>query len=480
MPDNSSKKPEDTGRRRFLQGAGTAVATLAATPVIGAGKDHSKNKLEGRHDYDAVVIGGGFAGVTAARELRHDGFNTLILEARNRLGGRTYYSEFAGHKMDVGGTWIHWSQPFVWAEKERYALNVVETPGAATPDHVYIRIGDETREAGMEDFVSVMAAFDAYVAEGRQIIDRPYDIKHRWEQALAADQLSAVDRLDQLDLSDVQRVAMDAIIGSMAHAHSGDMSYIESLRYFSLSGFNYQLAMDSLTRYKFEHGTKSLIDKMIDDGKPDVRLSMPVQKIEDLGDSVRITTVRGEVITASIAVIALPMNTLPDIEFSPPLHPALVEAAEERHNGAGYKVFIKAKERLGNFMGMAESTAPLSIIFTSSEETDHTMLIGFGAGNSGLDIYDTEAVQAEVQKFLPGVEVESTFAYDWVLDPYSKGTWCNYKQGWLAKYYDHFEKDTGRLVYAQGDHNEGWRGFIDGAIGAGVKAAERIRARWDS
>jgi monoamine oxidase len=126
-------------------------------------------------------------------------------------------------------------------------------------------------------------------------------------------------------------------------------------------------------------------------------------------------------------------------------------------------------------MALGESTEPLSILITYTEEEDHTVLVGFGASEEGLDIYDDEVLQAEAQKYLPSIEVESAFSYDWVLDPYSKGTYCSYKPGWLAKYYDHFQKDTGRLIYAQGDHGEGWRGFIDGAIGAGMRAAERIR-----
>ena len=478
MSDIKDEKPAKLARRQFLRGSGALAVGLASGSAMAGEAEPTRNRIPGDHDYDAVVIGGGFAGVTAARELRQDGFSTVILEARNRLGGRTFYSEFAGMKVDMGGTWIHWSQPFVWAEKERYDLNVVETPGAAAPDHVYLRIGDETRELGLEDIYSVIGAFDAYVADGRQILERPYDIKYQLENALEADKISAKDRLDQLDLTEVQRVAMDGIIGSTAHNSSEHMSYLESLRWFGIPGFSYMPFMDAVARYKFEDGTKSLIDKMIEDGKPDVRLSTPVQSIEDTGDGVRITTARGDVVTAAVAVIALPMNTIADVEFKPPLAPEVVEAANERHTGTGYKVHIKVKGKVGKFMALGVSTDPLSILITNKEFDDYTLLTGFGASSDALDVYDTAALQAEVRKFIPDAVVESAFSYDWVLDPYSKGTYCSYKPGWLAKYYDHFQQDNGRIVYAQGDHGEGWRGFIDGAIGAGMKAAERIRARW--
>ena len=80
--------------------------------------------------YDVVVIGGGFAGLTAARELRHRGYSVLILEARERLGGRTWVTDFAGIPVEMGGTWVHWLQPHVWAEISRYGLGIVESPHA--------------------------------------------------------------------------------------------------------------------------------------------------------------------------------------------------------------------------------------------------------------------------------------------------------------------------------------------------------------
>ncbi|MEC8441768.1 MAG: FAD-dependent oxidoreductase [Cyanobacteriota bacterium] len=88
---------------------------------------------------DVVVIGGGFAGITAARDLKQRGFGVQLLEARDRLGGRTWHKEVNGFNVELGGTWIHWTQPFVWAEKERYGLEVQETPGCVA-ERVAIKV----------------------------------------------------------------------------------------------------------------------------------------------------------------------------------------------------------------------------------------------------------------------------------------------------------------------------------------------------
>jgi monoamine oxidase len=56
---------------------------------------------------DAVVIGGGFAGLIAARELGRRGRSVTVLEARERLGGRTWVAPFAGVDVELGGTFVH-------------------------------------------------------------------------------------------------------------------------------------------------------------------------------------------------------------------------------------------------------------------------------------------------------------------------------------------------------------------------------------
>src|SRR5689334_19558979 len=82
---------------------------------------------------DVVVIGGGFAGVTAARETALRGARTTLLEARNRLGGRTWTAPWQGLEIEYGGGWVHWHQPHTWTEIVRAGLGVT--------------IGDETEEA---------------------------------------------------------------------------------------------------------------------------------------------------------------------------------------------------------------------------------------------------------------------------------------------------------------------------------------------
>ena len=74
--------------------------------------------------HDVIVVGGGFAGVAAAREAVRAGRSALLLEARDRLGGRTWTAGWTGHDIEYGGGWVHWHQPHTWSEILRHGLAV--------------------------------------------------------------------------------------------------------------------------------------------------------------------------------------------------------------------------------------------------------------------------------------------------------------------------------------------------------------------
>lgn len=72
--------------------------------------------------YDTVVVGAGMAGVVAARDLSTRGHSVLLVEGRDRIGGRTFTDTALGGQLDLGGGYVHWTQPNVWTELERHGL----------------------------------------------------------------------------------------------------------------------------------------------------------------------------------------------------------------------------------------------------------------------------------------------------------------------------------------------------------------------
>ena len=270
-------------------------------------------------------------------------------------------------------------------------------------------------------------------------------------------------------------IIVSALVSTMANNSPDAMSYLEMLRWHQCGGGYFPTFMDSVARFSLDKGTIELVNRMIEDGKPEVRLSTPVKAVLDEGDKVVVQTLRGESIRAAAVICCLPMNTIFNIDFQPPLPAGVVEAGKARHTGVGFKLYVKLKGDVGNMLSVATS-GPLDYVMTYKQAGDYTLMVGFGQDPAALDVYDDEAVQAAVRTLVPGAELIATMSYDWNSDPYARGTFASYRPGWVGKYYDVFQKDQGRVFFGSSDHGEGWRGFIDGAIGGGIKAAERVSA----
>lgn len=482
MNDEGKAKAE-ISRRQFIRGAGTGAVAVAGSMGLAASAsqvtDTSCNKARRPGvDYDVLVIGGGFAGVTAARELQQSGLKTMIVEARNRLGGRTFTSKFANEQVELGGTWIHWTQPNVWAEVMHYGLDIKETVGLANPETVVWVTGDRVKKAPAEEaFVIFAEACDKYYQEAHRIYPRPFDPFFEEKVLNEMDNLSAGDYLNSLSLSQDQKDMMDSWLSGNGHNYLDKIAYTEIMRWFALCNFSLPVMFDSIARYKIKTGTSSLLDAMVKDAKPEVMLSTPVSKVEQREGYVIVTTESDERITASAVVMTAPVNTLQDIEFSPKLSDAKIAMAKERHSGAGVKGYIQIEQDVGNIMTYApakNAVTPFTSVFTDHVNDHGTMLIAFAPDPELIDINDNEAVAAALDPLIPGARVKECFGYDWNLDPFSQGTWLTNQPGQTTRYLKGLQKREGRLFFAGADMANGWRGFIDGAIESGRYVGQQV------
>ena len=195
---NENEHEAQSSRRRFLQAAGLAAvgggllsgqgaANAAASTPQGAARSATQT------DYDVNVVGGGFSGVTAARDLSRSGHRTLLLEARNRIGGRTFDTHFGDQHVELGGTWVHWTQPHVWNEVTRYGLEIKETPGATTEHMIVMVDGKPTEFAVRDRYEELVQGFHAYFEESRLLWERPWDTHFRWREIAERDATTAAD-----------------------------------------------------------------------------------------------------------------------------------------------------------------------------------------------------------------------------------------------------------------------------------------------
>ena len=473
--DISQTNPPQLSRRKFIQTAsvGAALATGVNTSTSSYAKQSNTAVIMNKSHYDVIVVGAGFAGLTSARELRHDGKNVLVLEASNRIGGRTFTSEFAGHKVELGGMEIHWVQPHVWAETKRYHLDI-EPAGDGQVNQVVVYTDGKRKEISPpQAFTYLQEAWEKFNEDSRAVFPRPYDPFFQ-DNYKKYDHISYQDRIDSLNLQEDQASILGGILSMSCSGFTNEASLVEQLRWWSLSGWSFEVLLDTAS-YQLKDGMNAMIQAMADDGNADIKLNAPVYRVEHNIDRVTITTEDDEIFTADAVVMAIPLPTLKDIEFAPKLSPEKIAASKEGHTGHGTKMFVRVKGQYPGFWAFAPNPNPISLMYTKIVDSDSTIFLCFGPSNDLIDINDDEAVQSAVNKLLSGVNVIESFGYDWNADPFAQGTWCTFKKTQMTKYLAELQKPEGRVFFASSDFASGWRGFIDGAIESGLKTAYEIK-----
>ncbi|HDR9494402.1 flavin monoamine oxidase family protein [Burkholderia stabilis] len=479
-------------RRTFLRGAGSALAAsaLAGTAMahglmdapgnaVPAGPESKKVASGAR--YDVIVIGGGFAGLTAARDCALRGMKTLLLEARSRVGGRTFTSSYEDHRLELGGTWIHWTQPNVWNEVSRYGLGLVESAGAS-PDRLTWRSGARVFNGDVAKAFPILADAMAKFCDvdgmgGRSVFPRPYDASFNEQGVRKFAGMSLKDRLDALKFAPEADGLISAQLTTLCNRDPASGAFVEHLRLMSLVNYDMGLLFDC-SRYKIEQGMSGLAHSIIADGRADVMLSAPVAKVERQQTKVIVTTTAGAQYSAGSVICTVPVNVLKTIEFSPPLDPRKLQVSKAGVAGQGAKCYVHIRQKIGKWMGCGAFPNPITMTWTEQERDDGTLLVAFGPPGL-LDINDEQAVQKALRTILPGVDVVATTGYQWTADPYSQGTWCFYHPGQMENALTPLRTREGAIFFASADSALGWRGFIDGAIESGTRTAQEVHAFLD-
>lgn len=431
--------------------------------------------------HDVIVIGGGFAGVTTSRELSRRGYKVALLEGRDRLGGRTWYKDEAlpGHSLELGGTWVHWFQPHVYSEITRYGLELVETVGVSAPELAATVSGGKQRIRPYEELADTINDVMEKVVEGaRDVFDRPFEPFLRPEALADVDKMSIQDRIDSLDISQEEKDLANGLWGAMGSAPCSEVGVVAAMRWYALSDFSIETMFDTVGRYKFKNGTRSLIQAIADDSLAEIRLSTPVAAVEQDDEGVRVNTRDGEVLHAFGVVMAVPINTLGSIEFNPLLSPGKQAASAEKQAGRGSKVWVRVRGDLPKpFFAVAPDNHLINYVVTDKIFDDGQMLIAFGPDGANTDASNAEQVREELAKIFGDLEILETAGHNWVTDEFSQGTWSMFRPDQTVARLSELQRAEGRVYFAGSDVANGWNGFIDGAIESGIRASREVRSQ---
>ena len=426
------------------------------------------------HDTDVIVVGAGFAGITAARELHRQGHRVLVLEARDRIGGRTWTDTRLGHDLEMGGTWVHWVQPHTWAELTRYGIGVTPSP---TPVRGYWVSGGTVHSGTADDLLGLIdRGMAASTAEALRCFPQPYQPLLAGEDLIEVDRLTIREKLEQIGLSAEE---FDAVEGMWATNFSGrteDGGYAQGLRWCALAGGSWQLMFEACATYKIVGGTRGLIEAIAADAGVEIRTNTRVASVTQDDSGATVTLEDGSTLTAAAVVVTLPLDVLDSVTFDPPLSEGKRRAAHQGQASQGVKVWARLRGEYEPFVALAPGSAPLTLCQVEYVDEGETLVVAFGSVSERLDGTDPAAVQEALRTWLPDAEVLEVASHDWVADDLSGETWPMQRAGQLTGSLAELQRPEGRVFIAGSDYANGWAGFIDGAIESGMRAGREVHA----
>lgn len=429
-------------RRRFL--AATAGLLLAPRAARAA----SRRRV--------VVVGAGLAGLAAADALARAGFEVVVLEARDRVGGRvlTIRDPLTGGRHAEAGAELFAAEDVrVRALARRFRLGVEPLE---IPLSVVYRAGRRHTAAA---FLTprVEADLERYKARVRRLSGPGLDAR------------SVASLIREMKLGDRARF----LLTHETRAEFGVEPESLSLAFYAEQQ---RLRTHHLPAFRFRAGA-DLLPLALARGR-DVRLETPVSAISWSRTGVTVTA-GGDELDADAAVVAVPVPVLGTIEFDPEPSPALQAATEELRYGHGVKTILQYEK---GFRARGSVASDLS--FQAASIAENRVATAYTTGRNGL-LYGTISkhtrpllVADELGEVYPGSRGLYLLgdSYAWHTDGWSLGTAVAYSPGQVTRFQAVIRRPFGRVQFA-GEHTDALAGTMEGAIRSGQRAAAAVVAQ---
>lgn len=468
------------GRRDFVELLGAGAAGSAAglwLPGCGGSSNGGAGGSGGSGSLDRViVVGAGLAGLTIGNALTTAGVDNIVLEARNRVGGRVHSFDVGGVPVDLGGMWI--SGP-----EGNPAACVINREGlgwrAAEPLDVTTRAYDATLGAPLDlgtllDAATAIDDFDSAFPAIASSLGEDATMADAFEVFLAQSGLTGDPRRyaefalrTQLEIGTAQAAELVSVAFNPSDALPGGEHFPDG---------SYRGLVNALGR------------------GVDVRFDTVVSRIEHGEDGVTVETSQGTE-TGSHVVVTVPLGVLKSgaIEFSPALPDDKTAAINRLDMAELEKVVLRYDEAFwpdpgtGNFLYISEDPGefPLIVDYTSFADGSPT-LVGFYCGAYGRAIADMTddaiagrlaAIAGEISG-ASGGDPTDIHVTRWKSDPYALGSYIYLPVGATVADIEALAAPVGdRLLFAGEATSTNYNGYVHGAVLTGIREAERLLGR---
>jgi len=446
----------NTPRKTFLKKTGAALAAAAATRLFAKGKE------------EVVIIGAGMAGLSAARKLTSSGFQVIVLEGRNRTGGRIWTDRSLGMPIDLGAAWIHGIQSNpVHALAKKIGAQMFRT------DFESVSIFENAQTVRAGDLRRIEQAHESLLSK---VMRKKRTASGRESMADAVNPLLANVPAGLLRRGVRWQIAADM-----------EIEYAEDLANISLKYYDEDEAFDG-DDVLFVNGYSALSDSL--SAGLDVRLNHTVTKVDYTGDMARVFTNRGT-FEADRVIVTLPLGVLKagQVAFNPPLPAGKKQAIGRLGMGTMNKIAMVFPEafwpnvhRLG---GLKDDSERLVEFWNLRPLLGLPVLVCLSRGNfaRSLDAGSTQAAMAfamaELRAMFGSKVKEPVRAVHtgWSKDPFARGSYSSVAPGASIEDYDTLARSVEDTIFFAGEAtNSKHPATVHGAFISGQRAAAEILA----
>ncbi len=472
-------------RRRLVgsAAAGTAGVALAGLPGPAVAARRA----------DVIVVGAGLAGLAAATKLEKAGRSVTVLEARNRVGGRTLNHPIGhGRIAEIGGQWVGPTQDYVLKAISDLGLKTFKT--YADGENVYYRAGVRKTYTGI-----IPPANVASLVELQKVITEldnmanTLDPRAPWKAANAFEWDGQTVETWKLANTTIQetRDLFDLGVESVFAAEPRDLSLLHVLFYIrAAKSFEALINTGGGAQDSRVDGGSQEISIRLAKRLRSVVLEAPVYKIDHGPGGVEIQTGHGT-FRAKRVIIAVPPILAGRIRYSPDLPAKRDQLMQRVPMGTVIKcmaVYETPFWREDGLSGMATSdTGPVKLTYDNSPPNGKPgVLLGFIEGQNARELLASTQRQrrkAVLECFARYFGAKASHAKDyfdksWAADPWTRGCYVGYyPPGVLTSYREAIKAPVGTIHWAGTETASEWNGYMDGALQSGERAAKEVLAK---
>lgn len=429
--------------------------------------------------YDAIVIGGGISGLQAAYSLLRAGRpRVLVLEARDRVGGRTLNeSTPQGGHVELGGQWVGPTQSAVLKLMNHLGIGRFETfRSGRDVDDTSGGIG----AGALLDYVQAVSRLDRL---SKQV---PLDAPWSAARAQQWDRMTLRDWMNNNMVTAGGKELIELSVGTSLGAGADQISFLWALFYIH-SGTDFDTMTEKAQRWRVVGGTQSIALGLAQRLGPRVITGAQVDGVQWNSTGVRVQFNGSELVTATKLIVAMMPRDVDRMSFTPALPAKRAALQSQWAASPGDKYFCVYPTpfwRANGQSGMATSDREFIVMSwdSSPQAGNPGVLGGFSAAEGAsrpptLAARRQETIGSFVRFFGPqAAHPLSYHEYSWGDDPLTEGCVSPIGPGLLTSVGDALRTPVGPIHWAGTETSTIWCGYMDGAVRAGVRAAEEVNA----